>query len=264
MAPEGALRQSPVYLLIQLLLILFCGSAESVSAAENSRVSQYLCPSTEVGADPSRLRLPQSMAAPGETTVAQQLAYFRPERGSGVFGPKGWSCRAWSGSSGMLLLVTPKPLPPPYFPLPTVTGPAVLIQMTDGSDVGRFHLALVAERLFPLLGHDIIDRVREEHLINESSFSTDPYPDDRLDYLSDRLAEYTTAAGKSGLGTDSLLEPSDLPIRGLTLLNPEVVADALTEFRIRLPPALNSVENAIIELETRCLQLRQGCRDLDD
>jgi hypothetical protein len=118
--------------------------------------------------------------------------------------------------------------------------------------------------MFPLLGHELIDRVREEHLISDASFNTEPYPDDRLDYLSDRLAEYTTPANRSGLGTDSLLEPSDLPIQGLTLLNPDVIADALTELRIRLPPPLIAVENAVIELETRCLQLRQGCRGLDD
>ena len=204
------------------------------------------------------------MAAPGETTVTDQLAYFRPERGPGVFGPKGWSCRAWIGSSGTLLLVTPKPLPPPFVPLPSVTGPALLLQITDGTEVGRFHLALVANRLFPLLGHEFIDRVREEHLIADASFNAEPYPDDRLDYLSDRVAEYTTPANHSGLGTDSLLEPADLPIHGLTMLNPEAISDALTEFRIRLPAAMAPVENAIVDLETKCLQLRQGCRGLDD
>lgn len=256
------MRQTPAYLLIQLLLAL--GGAPTLTDAAESRVSQYLCASSNGEADQSRMRLPESIAAPGETALSGELAYFRPEHGAGVFGPKGWSCRAWSGSSGNLLLVTPKPLPPPYFPLPSITGPAVMLQTTDGSDVGRFHLALVAERLFPLLGHELIDRVREEHLISDSSFDTEPYPDDRLDYLSDRLAEYVTPANRTGLGTNSLFEASDLPIQGLTMLNPDVVADALTEFRIRLPPPLSAAENAVIELETRCLQLRQGCRGLDD
>ena len=247
-----------------LLAGVLAGIAPSPGAADaNPRVPEYLCPITGEGEGP-QTRLPESMAAPAEATVASQLVYYRPEHGAGVFGPKGWSCRAWTGSSGGLLLVTPKPLPPPYIPLPSVTGPAVLIQTTDGSEVGRFHLALVAERLFPLLGRELIERVREEHLISDSSFNTEPYPDDRLDYLSDRLAEYTTPGNKSGLGTDSLLEVSDLPIHGLTLLNPEAIADALTEVRVRLPPPLVALENAIIDLETRCLQLRQGCRGLDD
>lgn len=247
-----------------LLALLLAGGTPALSVAADSRVSQYLCASSNDEVDQSRLRLPESVAAPGETTLSGELAYFRIEHGLGVFGPRGWSCRAWSGSSGDLLLVTPKPLPPPYLPLPSVTGPAVLIQTTDGSDIGRFHLALVAARLFPLLGRELIEPVREEHLISDASFDTEPYPDDRLDYLSDRLAEYVTPANRSGLGTDSLLEPADLPIHGLTMLNPEVVADALTEFRIRLPPSLAAVQNAVIELETRCLQLRQGCRGLDD
>ena len=244
-------------------MVLAGGTPLPGEAADNPRVAEYLCPTTGEGETP-QIRLPESMAAPAEAAVASQLVYYRPEHGAGVFGPKGWSCRAWIGSSGGLLLVTPKPVQPPYIPLPSVTAPAVLLQTTDGSEVGRFHLALVAERLFPLLGRELIDRVREEHLISDASFNTEPYPDDRLDYLSDRLAEYTTAANRPGLGTDSLLEVSDLPIQGLTLFNPDVVTDALTEFRIRLPPALSAMQNAIIDLETRCLQLRQGCRALDD
>ena len=142
-----------------------------------------------------------------------------------------------------------------------MTGPALLLQITDGTEVGRFFLALVANRLFPLLGHEFIDRVREEHLIADASFNAEPYADDRLDYLSDRLAEYTTPANHSGLGTDSLLEPADLPIHGLTMLNPEAISDALTEFRIRLPAAMAPVENAPSSIwKPKCLQLRQGCR----
>jgi hypothetical protein len=247
------------------LVLLLAGCAPLIGvAADNPRGAEYLCPATNEAVDPARLRLPESMAAPAQQALAGELAYFRAEHGLGVFGPRGWSCRSWTGSSGKLLLVTPKPLPPPYFPLPAISGPAVLMQTTDGTDVGRFHLALVAERLFPLLGRDIIDRVRQEHLIADASFDTEPYPDDRVEDLSDRLVEYTTAGGHSGLGTDTLLEPNDQPIRGLTTLNPEVLTDALTEFRIRLGAPMAPVEEAIIELETRCLQLSRGCRELGD
>jgi hypothetical protein len=37
---------------------------------------------------------------------------------------------------------------------------------------------------FPLLGRELIERVRQEHLISDASFDAEPYPDDRVGYLS--------------------------------------------------------------------------------
>jgi hypothetical protein len=246
-----------------LAQLLACCVPLAALAAGNPRVPEILCPTT-AEAESAQSRLPESMAAPVSAELAAQLVYYRPGHGTGVFGPKSWFCRAWSGSSGDMILVTPKPVPPPFVPLPEVTGPAVLLQITDGTDVGRFHLALVAKRLFPLLGQDIIDQVREEHLIPDTEFKEEPYPDDRLQYLSDRLLEYTTPAHASGLGTDSLFQASELPIAGVTMLKPENLPAALIELRLRLPASLQAVGDAILDLETRCLQLRQGCRGLDD
>jgi hypothetical protein len=204
----------------------------------------------------------ESMPAPVQPTLAEQLAYYQAEGSPGVYAPRGWSCRAWYGSSGSTLLVTPKRLEPPYFPLPKITGPTVMIQSSDTESSGRFHVAIVAAQLFPLLGQDLIVRVRLEHLISDASFDVEHHPDDRLEYLSDRLVEYTTPPNRDGLGTDGLLEVSNLPIRGLTILNPDSETNALTEVRVRLPGGLTGVMEAIMQLETVCLQLKQGCRGL--
>jgi hypothetical protein len=90
---------------------------------------------------------------------------------------------------------------PPYFPLPVITGPAVMIQSSDAGTSGRFHVASVAARRFPLVGSEFITRVKQEHLISESSFDVEPYPDDQLKYLSDRIVEYSTPPNRTGLGT---------------------------------------------------------------
>src|ERR1019366_5040228 len=203
---------------------------------------------------PMPARVPQGMT--------EQLAYYRAEGSPGVYAPRGWSCRAWYGSNGSVLVVTPKRIEPPYFPLPVITGPAVMIQSSDGGASGRFHVAIVAAQLFPLVAEEFITRVRQEHLISDSSFDVEPYPDDQLRYLTDRFAEYTTPANRSGLGTAGMLETSNLPVRGLTILNLEAEANGLTEVRVRLPAGLNSVAEAIVQLETACLQLQRGCRGL--
>jgi hypothetical protein len=197
-----------------------------------------------------------------DVSVAQQLAYYRAEHSPGVYAPKGWYCRAWYGSNGSILVVTPKRMEPPYFPLPAISGPAVMIESSDAGDSGRFHVAIVASQLFPLVAGELINRVRQEHLIPDSSFDLEPYPDDHRKYLSDRFVEYTTPANRTGLGTDGMFEMSNLPVRGLTLLNPQAEVNALIEVRVRLPATLNAVAQAIMQLETACVQTPRGCRGL--
>ena len=230
-------------------------------ALQTPRVAAVGCPANDEGG-PVLALAGESMPAPVKPQTAEQIAYYRAQNSAGVYAPRGWSCRAWSGSSGSTLLVTPKRIEPPYFPLPVITGPAVMIQSWDVGSSGRFHIAMVAAQLFPLLGQDIVTQVKQEHLISDSSFDVESHPDDQVSYPTDRLVEYTTPANRTGLGTDSLLQVSNLPIRGLTILNPETDVNALTEVRVRLPAALSAVEEAIVQLETLCLQLKQGCRGL--
>ncbi len=194
--------------------------------------------------------------------MAEQIAYYGAEHSPGVYAPKGWYCRAWDGSNGSVLVVTPKRIEPPYFPLPMITGPAVMIESSDGGSSGRFHVAIVAARLFPLLGSDFITRVRQEHLVSDSLFDVEPYPNDRLEYLSDRFVEYTTPANSTGLGTDGMLEMSELPVMGLTIVNLAADVNTLIEVRVRLPAGLMPVKQAIVQLETVCVQLPRGCQGL--
>lgn len=244
-------------LLLTACCLALC-AAGAACAADDTRAQMITCPT---GDDTQPLKLAESVPAPGQPQAAALVSYYRAGP-VGVFAPRGWSCHAWLGTGGSMLLVTPRPVPPPYFPLPAVNGPAVLMQLTDSSESGRFHVALVAARVFPLLGRELITQVRDEHLISDSSFDVQPYADDRLQYLTDRLLAYTTPAHHAGLGTDSLFETGDLPIRGVMLFSPGGEIRSLTELRVRLPEAQRALGDAILDLETRCFQLQQGCRGL--
>jgi hypothetical protein len=253
---------------ISLALCLACrgvaaaAPAAAAAAAESQqRVATVDCPANDQ-TGPARLQAADTMSVPLAPLPAGQIAFYRAEHSPGVYAPKGWSCRAWDGSNGSTLVVTPKRVEPPYFPLPVITGPAVMIEASDATSSGRFHVAIVAAQLFPLIGSEFIARVRQEHLISDSSFDLESYPDDRLTYLSDRLVQYTTPPNRAGLGTAGMLEVSDLPVRGLTILTLESEANALTEVRVRLPAGLNAVAAAIVQLETTCVQLARGCRGL--
>jgi hypothetical protein len=242
--------------------LLSCYALGSPAIPEiQPRVPAFGCPANDQPG-PARLQTGETMPAPVEPRMAEQIAYYGAEHSPGVYAPKGWYCRAWDGSNGSVLVVTPKRIEPPYFPLPMITGPAVMIESSDGGSSGRFHVAIVAARLFPLLGSDFITRVRQEHLVSDSLFDVEPYPNDRLEYLSDRFVEYTTPANSTGLGTDGMLEMSELPVMGLTIVNLAADVNTLIEVRVRLPAGLMPVKQAIVQLETVCVQLPRGCQGL--
>ncbi len=261
MGDDPAMR-IPVPFAIRVVLPLACCSFAVVSMADTPpRVTMVECPANDQTAG-ARPVAADTMSAPVAPATAGQIAYYRAEHSPGVYAPKGWSCRAWDGLNGSALVVTPKRIEPPYFPLPRITGPAVMIEASDAAGPGRFHVAIMAAQLFPLIGSEFIARVRQEHLISDSSFDAEAYPDDRLTYLSDRLVQYATPPNRAGLGTAGMLEVSDLPVRGLAILNLESEANSLIEVRVRLPPALNAVTEAVVQLETTCVQLPRGCRAL--
>jgi hypothetical protein len=248
------------------LLPMFCFvTAATVTAAApdiQQRAPSIVCPFSDQ-AEPSKFQAGESVPIPADQQpLAAQIAFYHAEHSPGVFAPKGWSCRAWSGSNGTFLAVTPQRISPPFYPLPTITGPAVTIDSWDATSSGRFHVAIIAAQLFAADGGEFSARVRQEHLISDASFNAVHSPDDDLRYLSDRIVEFTTAANRKGLGTDSMLESANWPIRGLITLDLKNESSALTEIRVRLPANLTAVADAIVQLETVCVQLQQGCRGL--
>lgn len=249
--------------LTRILPLSLCLGMASAAEPDTQAVPFVGCPEDGQMApakSQSGLLLPVAL----DPHIAGQITYYSAAHAPGVFAPKGWHCLAWNGSSGSILLVTPQRVGPPYYPLPVITGPAVMIQLSEGAASGRFHVAITASRLFSVVGSELIARVKQERLISDSSFDTKPYPDDQLRYLSDRFVQYTTPANRTGLGTEGMFEMSNLPVTGLTILNVETEANSLTEVRVRVPAGLNSVAEAIAQLETVCLQLQRGCHRADE
>ncbi len=70
----------------------------------------------------------------------------------GVVAPRGWHCFGLYGSSGSTLLVTPEPYGFDDFLRANtgLAGPAVVLRLTYGGTSGRFDVAMVAARLFPV------------------------------------------------------------------------------------------------------------------
>jgi hypothetical protein len=241
-------------------LWLGCSALGAAEIPEiQQRASAVDCPVNDQP-PPAKPQTGLSVAPPLDQRPTAQIAYYSAAHTPGVYAPKGWYCRAWDGSNGSILVVTPTRIAPPYFPLPVITGPGVMVQSSDAGGSGRFHVAIVAAQLFPLVGDEFIARIRQEHLIPDSSFNAEPYPDDQVQYLSDRFVQFTTPPNRTGLGTGGMFETSDLAVRGLIILNLQDETNSLTEVRVRLPSGLNSVAAAIVQLETTCIQLHGRCR----
>lgn len=110
------------------------------------------CPSiggVDPGARPAPRHGPESL--PKEPAVsAAQIAFYKAVDGPGVFAPLGWHCQTWSGSNGSFIIVTPR-VPPQTISREPATGRGVIAVESYGGTSGRFDVAEVSARLFPVV-----------------------------------------------------------------------------------------------------------------
>jgi len=176
--------------------------------------------------------------------VADRLAYYASVD-LGVLGPRGWHCLGLFGSSGGRLVVTPEVLDAKDLLRSDArfTGPVIELSRAMGSTSGRFTVADIAARLFP------VARPFVQQVIAgwpDVKFSFAPSSHDTLTRRSDTEIAFVTAANSEGLGTYNGIAKSGLPIGGVVILLPEEEMD-LVMLDVRLPPEMRDLENAVIE-----------------
>lgn len=210
------------FLLTTLLLAalaLQSQTATSLQAAPTANVPFVGCASDgQAGPLPAPKAETESVVLPAD--MAQRLAYYKAENGSGILAPRGWHCFSTYGSSGSNLYVTPAQINPADLFSTNwkgFSGQAIQVSSLDGGTSGRFGVAKIIARVFPAhigFAHHVIS----EGIEPASSFPSGPYPRDKLRYLSDRAVEFETPAHETGLGTDSRLASNDSPIFGAAVL----------------------------------------------
>jgi len=188
---------------------------------------------------------PATGAAPAVPSPARdQLAYYAAKH-LAVLAPRGWHCFELYGSNGATLIVTPEPHNAKDLLRPdsSLQGPAVQLSLSDGETNGRFAVAKVAARIFPV-AQGFVDQVIAEGILPKSEFPAGPYPDDKLTRKSARVVEFTTPGKRDGLGTASRLAKNADPIDGVAILSPE---NNLLQLSVRLPTAQRELAATIIE-----------------
>ena len=197
---------------------------------------------------------PKHLAIPQE--AAEQLAWYQfnldpstPELGT--LAPRGWHCFGTYGSNGSTLYIAPEPMNADKLIFGKnwhgFTGPAIQLSLSIGDTSGRFEVAHVIARVFPA-HHAFAKKVMAEHLDSPADYHFAPFLTDKLIYKNPNLVEFTTPAHSDGIGTMSLLRPSDHPIRGLASL--DVAGDmSLERLIVRLPPNLEELSRTLIDFE---------------
>ncbi|MEA1677693.1 hypothetical protein [Nitrospirillum sp. BR 11163] len=234
--PAAALRQF-------FFCTLIMGAAFTLKPAAAAGIPFVGCPADgqmgpqaapRKGTVPS---LPPALAA----KAAGRLAYYAgPDDAGGIgsFAPKGWHCLALYGSNGSQLLVTANPLASRDLikAAEHIQGPALQLVWLDGDTSGRFEVAQVAARVFPV-AKDYVQGVIDEGLADKSEYTWGPYPTDTVVRHSPTSVDFVTPAGQKGIGTASHLTPGPLPIIGSALLFPDDDM-ALRQLVVRLPPEM--------------------------
>jgi uncharacterized protein YecT (DUF1311 family) len=175
------------------------------------------CPSDGQVGPQDAPTLPKSVHVIVPEGTASKLAYYSAN--ASVLAPKGWDCFGTYGSGGSTIYVVPSKLGDPILDRSEKVkdGPVVIKNVFISATSGRFPVAQISARIFPL-ARIFVERVRDEGLDDPSNYVFAPWATDRLNYLSDFAVSYVTPSGANGLGTDFGPAPGKEPISVLVFL----------------------------------------------
>jgi len=235
-----------------VFIAMFSLSAFShANAQASSSVSYVGCPSDgQLGSRRAPHRKAKSLTLSPE--IANQLAYYQAEQGSGVLAPRGWHCFGVDGSNGSSLFVAPQKIDSKLV-FRTNGGflwPVVQISDSFGGTSGRFEVASIISRVF--VSHKaFVSTVIAEGFETATNFPSGPYPKDKLIYRSKEVVEYETPPQVEGLGTRSRLQKNDRAITGVEILvGPDEELD-LVSLSVRLPQSSEVLNRAIVQQTRR-------------
>lgn len=234
--------RSFVPMLLMLLSALGISCPPVAGQSRNVEAMPFVgCPTEGMNGWEEAPRSVRSTPSVGETE-APRLAYYASPN-LGVIAPRGWHCLEIWGSSGAILFVAPT-LPATGRPQ-QLDGPAIVLERFNGDTSGRFLVARLAARLFPI-ADDYVKGVIALGFEPSADFPTGPYPADTIVRRDKTTVEYVTPGNADGLGTNGWLAKGSLPVSGIVMLLPDENMDAV-KLDIRLADDFRALAPQIAE-----------------
>lgn len=191
----------------------------------------------------------KTKSLPLSPALADKLAYYQAEEGSGVLAPRGWHCFSTYGSNGGSLFVAPQMIDSKLVfseKWKGFSGSVVQISDSFGGTSGRFEVASIIARVFP--AHKVfVSRVIAEGIETATDFPFGAYPKDKVRYRSKEVVEYETPPQTEGLGTRSRLQKNDDAIAGMEILAGPDEELNLISLSVRLPRGSENLTRAIVQ-----------------
>jgi len=219
--------------------------AQGTSALENTEQGLYSVPF--VGCASSGqveyVEAPNgtSKSVPVSPKDAEALAYYKSANGIGLLAPRTWYCSGVSGSSGVTLFLSPKPIRQNSVAgWEGLEGQAIGVdRFTSENGSGRFSISEIIMRVF--LEHEAI--ARRIWGGGGVPLQSGPYPKDVVRRIGETIVEYKTPAKTEGLGNyNSWLGKGDLPIVGAVIIIDDPASPFglpnIVRLTVRLPPSL--------------------------
>jgi len=239
-------------------IVIFAGFLSATSAATVPFVG---CPSDgQTGPRPAAVGRPFPVSLP--PAVAARLAYYKAEFDGGVVAPRGWHCLSLYGSNGWTTLVTPQALDAAKIlaeqPAP-ITGPVIQVSLQNGGTSGRFGVARLIARYFPER-RAFLRSVMAEGIEPADDFPSGSYATDEPVSRGPEIVRFLTPAGRQGLGTGWIVQPSSLPVHAAAaVIGPPTEPNGYI-FAARLPPEQDALANPILTWAERTYANERGIR----
>ena len=230
--------------IVAILGFVQAGCTEAAQTEPTVAVPFVGCPADGQGGP---IAAPETGQTPVvSASVAARLAYYASEH-LGVLAPKGWHCFSLYGSNGNTVFVTPEPHDPTgaLHARSGFTGPAVQLSLICGETSGRFEVAQIAARIFPI-AKPFVQDVINEGIEPPEDFPSTPYPYDKLMPQSPTEVEFETPGNAEGLGTRSWLTKNEAPIDGVATIFPDDGMN-IVMLTVRLPPEGHDLSSTIIQ-----------------
>ena len=242
--------------LIAVMMTTAMGLRQEVFAADATMIPSIGCKTFQGFSDRWSKETVSWEAVHVARSLAARLSDYVSGGGNEAFAPRNWTCRSWAGVGSVMIVVPRGTHVPNESKLHhTTAGPAVETGSASGETSGRDMVAKYASWYFPRVAKGYIRGVVkfDKDEPNPAQVGPNPYPHDKVTYLTRLLVRVVTPPNMRGFGTEGMLSVGDDEIVSFVklVLRPD---PGMIITRIRLPGSMHSLERVLAHMNSESLR----------